>query len=172
MRHKIGLTKRDLILVNMQMHAAKNKGIVILRAVILRLSGSDQDNNELETRQIVYRTHSPDKVVLSKEACMALGIVSDNFPTIGEITGSVADTSTLTHYENKPIKQFDCNCPQMQTSPPIPVTLPSPSTEDNVSKLQIFLLEHFKYSIFNTCERQPLMIDIKHRQFPCTDRTT
>ncbi|CAG2222071.1 unnamed protein product [Mytilus edulis] len=154
--YKIGLTKRDLIPVNMQMHAANNKGIVILGAVILRISGKSQDKNELETRQIVYITDSSDKFFLSKEACITLGIISENFPTIGEITGSVTDTSALTNDENRFTTQIDCNCPKRQSPPPTPVKLPFSPTEENVPKLQNFLLEHYKSSTFNTCEHQPL----------------
>ncbi|CAG2254453.1 unnamed protein product [Mytilus edulis] len=128
--YKIGLTKRDLI--------------------------PDQDKNELETRQIVYITDSSDKFFLSKEACITLGIISENFPTIGEITGSVTDTSALKNDENRFTTQIDCNCPKRQTPPPIPVKLPFPPTEENVPKLQNFLLEHYKSSTFNTCEHQPL----------------
>ncbi|CAC5355201.1 unnamed protein product [Mytilus coruscus] len=116
--HKIGLTKSDLIPVNMQMHAANNKSIVILGAVILGLSGKDQDNHELETRQIVYITDSSDKFFLSKEACITLGIISENFPCIDEIIGSVTDTSSQTNDENRFKTKVDCNCPKRQTPPP------------------------------------------------------
>ncbi|VDI59471.1 Hypothetical predicted protein, partial [Mytilus galloprovincialis] len=156
--YKIGLTKRDLIPVNMQMHAANNKGIVILEAVILRLSGKDQYKNELETRQIVYSTDSADKFFLSKEACITLGIISENFPTIGEITGSVTDTSALTNDQNRFTTQIDCNCPKRQSPPPTPVKLPFPPTEENVPKLQNFLPKHYKSITFNNCEHQPLSL--------------
>lgn len=43
--HKIGLKQSDLIAVNMKMYAAY-KGITILGAIILRLSGKDRDNQE------------------------------------------------------------------------------------------------------------------------------
>ncbi len=39
---RLGLRKRDLIPVTLKMHAANNKGITILGAVILRLSGKDK----------------------------------------------------------------------------------------------------------------------------------
>lgn len=43
------------------------------------------------TTRSKYITDSSDKVFLNKEAYNALGMISENFPTIGEITGSEAD---------------------------------------------------------------------------------
>ncbi|VDI02177.1 Hypothetical predicted protein [Mytilus galloprovincialis] len=82
--YKIGLTKRDLIPVNMQMHAANNKGIVILEAVIIRLSGKGQDKNELETRLIVYITDSffqETKTVIISEIEEGVRIFDKSKPT-------------------------------------------------------------------------------------------
>ena len=39
--HRLGLLQTDLIPVTMKMHAANNKGIKILGAAILRLTGRD-----------------------------------------------------------------------------------------------------------------------------------
>ncbi|VDI03572.1 Hypothetical predicted protein [Mytilus galloprovincialis] len=116
--YKIGLTKRDLIPVNMQMHAANNKGIVILEAVILRLSGKDQYKNELETRQIVYSTDSADKFFLSKEACITLGIISENFPTIEwKIENAAVDFQALNAHAKKETHTYTIPFPSGKISP-------------------------------------------------------
>ena len=81
---RLGLARENLIPVSMKMHAANNKDIRILGAAILRFSGRDKDQNRLETRQVVYVTDSSDKMFLSREACVALGMLSKTFPTIGE----------------------------------------------------------------------------------------
>ena len=157
--HKIGLGQCDLIPVNMKMHAANNKGIVILGAIVARLSGKDCENREVETRQVIYITDSSDRFFLSKEACVALGMISENFPTIGEITGSVSDSIESPLDDSKQCVNLSCDCPVRQTPPQIPDKLPFPATEENVPKLREFLLEHYKSSTFNTCEHQllPLM---------------
>ena len=67
------------------MHSADNHDIPILGAVILMLSGKDQLGDERTTRQIIYITDSTDKLFLSGGACVDLGIISDQFPTVGEI---------------------------------------------------------------------------------------
>lgn len=153
--HKIGIKQTDLIPVNMKMHAANNKGITILGAIVVRLSGKDRENQKHETRQIVYITDSSDKFFLSKEACIALGMISQSFPTIGEIIG----TTTSSVIDNDISMESQCDCPKRQAPPQIPDKLPFPATEENVPKLRDFLLEHYKSSTFNTCEHQllPLM---------------
>lgn len=68
--YKLGLKHSDLIPVTMKMEAANKKGINILGAAVLRLSGRDTKNNHIETRQLTYITDSSDKFYISKEACM------------------------------------------------------------------------------------------------------
>ncbi len=51
---KLGLSVRDLIPVDIKMHAANNNNIRILGAAILRFSGKDKKGEEHSTRQIVY----------------------------------------------------------------------------------------------------------------------
>jgi hypothetical protein len=62
---RLGLGKPDLIPVTFKMHAANNKGITILGAVILRFSGKDAMGNTIDTRQITYVTDNSNKLFLS-----------------------------------------------------------------------------------------------------------
>jgi hypothetical protein len=80
----LGLREKDLISVTTRMYTANNNGINILDATILRLSGKSKSGDALATRQITYVTDDSDKLFLSREACMALGMISNTFPTIGE----------------------------------------------------------------------------------------
>ena len=72
--HRLGLRQRDLIPVTMEMHTATNGGITILGAVPLRLSGKNPLGHVVESRQLTYVTDSSDKLFLSKEACIDLGL--------------------------------------------------------------------------------------------------
>ena len=103
---RLGLARENLIPVSMKMHAANNKDIRILGAAILRFSGRDKDQNRLETRQVVYVTDSSDKMFLSREACVALGMLSKTFPTIGE-------THQRDHAHTVGITTT-CDCPKRQ----------------------------------------------------------
>ena len=81
----LGINTDTLIPVTLKMHAANNKGIRILGAVVLRISGKDNDGNKVETRQVTYVTDSTDKFFLSREACIELGMISTTFPSVGEM---------------------------------------------------------------------------------------
>lgn len=116
--NRLGLARENLIPVSMKMHAANNKDIRILGAAILRFSGRDKDQNRLETRQVVYVTDSSDKMFLSREACVALGMLSKTFPTIGE-----------THHAHTIGISTTCDCPKRQLPPPPPTKQPFPATE-------------------------------------------
>ena len=111
---KFGLSSKDLIPVNMRMHSADNRDIPILGATILRLSGGN---------------YSTDKLFLSREAFVDLGIIPAQFLVVGEVparrdhpappgancAGSSQDSTLL-----------DCNCPRRTKPPPLPTSPPAP----------------------------------------------
>ena len=152
---RLGLSKCDLIPVTLKMHAANNKGIHILGAAILRFSGKDKSGNLIETRQVTYVTDNSDKLFLSREACICLGMIPDTFPTIGQIksqsTSNVSDQST-----SQDNCATECGCPRRQMPPPLPSCLPFQATEENREKFRDYLLNHYQASTFNTCEHQSL----------------
>ena len=160
---KLGVGRQHLIPVTMKMTAANNRGIDIVGALILRLTGKTPSGETLTTRQVVYFTESSDRLFLSKQACIALGVISDSFPTIGEVLppdGSRVESSAAappTKPEPRPTRE--CDCPQRQVPPPKPTSLPYPATEENREKLENWLLDHYKSSTFNVCKHQllPLM---------------
>ena len=82
--HRLGMTRKDLIPVTLQMHAANSAKIAILGAAILQFSGQSNSSKTLVTRQLVYITDSTDKVFLSREACTDLGLISRQFRSIGK----------------------------------------------------------------------------------------
>ena len=58
--HRLGMTHKDLIPVALQMHAANNAKIAILRAAIIQFSGQSNSGKTLFTRQFIYITDSND----------------------------------------------------------------------------------------------------------------
>ena len=150
---RLGLNERDLIPVTTHMYAANNRGIKILGAVILRLSGPSQSGKILETRQVTYVTRESNKFFLSREACTELGLITESFPTVGE-------TAANPHASNSPVFSAQttspCHCPWRQPPPPKPTQLPFPATDANRERLEHWLLDYYRSSTFNTCEHQPL----------------
>ena len=166
---RLGLCESDLIPVTMKMHAVNNKGISILGAVILRFSGRSPSGKALESRQIVYVTSDSDKLFLSRETCMALGIITKNFPMLGEtlntcssIEPDTACNATAPTPSDRDMQTSEgsdsppCTCPRRTTPPPKPTTTPFPATENSRMKMQQWLLDYYRTSTFNTCEHQPL----------------
>lgn len=147
--HRLGIDRNDLIPVSMKMHAANNNGINILGAFIMRLSGTDPNGKIHFSRQITYVTDNSDKMFISRECCIALGIISSKFPTIGETISATNDVK-----KNAP--GISCDCPRRQRPPPMPSKLPLPATAENRTKLEAYLLDLYKSSTFNTCVHQPL----------------
>ena len=105
---QMGLSTTDFLPVSMNMN---NKGIRILGAVVIRFAGNT-GTRRLETRQIAYVTDSSDRIFLSRAACVDLGMISDKFPTLGEVNLA---TSQM------------CDCPRRAKPPAKPTTLPMPA---------------------------------------------
>ena len=166
---RLGLNQKDLIPVTTRMHAANNSDIKILGAIILRFSGTSQSGQTSETRQIVYITNDSNKLFLSRETCTALGIISGNFPTVGEAPQpstanekqKPSDAAEQIHLSPTPntlesAHHQSCNCPHRTAPPTKPTQPPFPATEENRQHLQEWLLDYYKSSTFNTCEHQQL----------------
>lgn len=148
---RLGISETDLIPVTMKMHTASNMGIRILGATIVCLSVTCPDGKTKETKQMTYVTDAADKFFLSREACVELGIIPENFPAVQAVSTPGPDMQSAV--QDQPTT---CACPRRQSPPPPPSELPYPATEDNIPRLKDFLLNHYKSSTFNTCEHQPL----------------
>ncbi|MCG8044423.1 MAG: reverse transcriptase family protein, partial [Candidatus Thiodiazotropha endolucinida] len=147
--HRLGLRESDLLPVTMRMHTANDDGIQILGAILLGISSTDNTGHTVETRQMTYVTDSTDKLFLSREACVALGIISESFPQVHAI--NTYNTANVHDHIAAP-----CGCPVRRPPPPLPSDLPFPASDTNRGKLQEYLLDYYKSSTFNTCDHQQL----------------
>ena len=101
---------------------------------------------------MTYITPSSNKLYLSREACVDLGIITNDFPTLHAKHND--DAASIDN-----IIKSSCGCLVRQPPPPLPTTLPCTPTDDNREKIQQFLLDYYDANTFNTCEHQmlPLM---------------
>ena len=160
---RLGFTKAQLVLVTMKMHAANSRGIKILGAIIAQLSAKTKNGERVTTKQIIYITDDSKKLFLSQEACIALQIIPNNFPAIGEakphpksLTVNATINRSETQVHNQTGLTSPCECPRRQLPPTPPRKLPFPATEANKSKLKDYLLDYYRSRTFNTCPHQPL----------------
>lgn len=147
--HPLGLRESDLIPVTINMHTATDSSIRILGAILLRLSSRDPCGQLIEMRQMTYITPSSDKLFLSREACMDLGIITNDFPTLhATYNYSVASIDGT--------DKSSCGRLVRQPPPPASTTLSFAATDKNHEKLQQFLLDFYGASTFNMCKQQTL----------------
>ena len=146
----LGLRKSDLFKVKTGVSAANNGKLTVLGGVFLTFTIQGET-----TSQLVYVTEEATCVFLSKAACRDLAIIHPDFPEIGgHITPTV---SGCTATENEDDDGAPCTCPK-RTRAPAPPTIPFrvEDTEECRVKLEEFILDYYKASAFNQCERQPL----------------
>ena len=141
----LGFKKKDFIPVKLRMNAINTNKVEILGAILLRLSGRDKHGTVVESAQICYVTSEMDKFYISRETCINLGIISEDFPAVGEMLPGAQSSCSAASDDDI------CNCPERRLPPTMPTSLPFPATEDNVPRLKRWLLNYYSWSTFNTC---------------------
>ena len=81
--HTLGLTRNDLLAPILNLRAANTSGINILAVVFLIIPGWDKHRRRWRTHQVVYVSEDVVQLLLSREACVQLGMISSTFPEVG-----------------------------------------------------------------------------------------
>lgn len=118
----------------MHMHTANNDGIKILRVILLHISSMHSTGHTIETRQMTYVTDLSDKLFLSREACVALGIISDSFPQVHAIDSQLISAHVHDH------TVASCSCHTRQVPPPVLSNLPFPASVTGIYRNRITTL--------------------------------
>ena len=164
--HSLGITKRELIPLSNGISTADNEGLGLLGGILINISGLCKDGRSITTSQLCYITEGIDCLFLSKQACRELGIISEDFPTIGAHLkeskapnlAAIADTSNPVAEEARP-----CDCPTRTLPPPTPTVLPFPATKENREKLENWIKELYASSAFNQCTQcSPYLLIRRH----------
>ena len=116
---KLSVSVKDLIPVSLKMQAANNDSIRILGATIMRLSGKDDKGERRSTRQMVYVADNTDKLFLSREGCVDLGIIPDPFPTVGEAKESASESTNAIGTDDAPPAATTMPLPQTGEATPL-----------------------------------------------------
>ena len=80
---RLGLSTNDLLECDMKLSGANNSTIEVVGAVFIVISGKDKSGNSWQTNQLCYVARGVKKLIMSMEACMKLGILSQSFPDVG-----------------------------------------------------------------------------------------
>ena len=149
----LGLDVCDLTQCDMRLYGADDKDINMLGVMPLvftdMLSG-------IQTRQFVYICEHASTLLLSLEACIDLGYVSENFPVHPSPSSQhpSSPVNATTRTGKKP--DCDCSCPERAMAPDVPAELPFEPTPENVPRLEEWIRNFYAASAFNCCECQPL----------------
>ena len=142
----LGIACGDLIETSHKIFAANQSEMGIIGAVFLNIQCGKH-----VSKQLCYISKNLQGLFLSEHACIQLGIVSPSFPQrSSRVCGVVPETSV--EEENK----APCGCLKRTLPPPVPNNLPFEGTEENIDKLQKWILDTYKSSAFNVCPHQPL----------------
>ena len=154
---RCGFKMSDLIPVDRTMLAANREAIDIDGAILIRVSGKDQNGKIHVAPIMAYVSPATENFYLSREALIKLGVISKNFPQIGEncsIKESDAATAATTEKNSKglaPCGHFSRSLPPIR-----PDNLPYEPTEENIPKMKEWLLHRYASSTFNKCKHQQL----------------
>ena len=170
--HSLGMTEVDLLEPTLNLKAANTTGITILGAVYLHISGRDRTGQKWETHQLCYVAQDIEQLLLSRDACEQLGMISKSFPEVGSCSdvsiGQVAQNEMREEWIGQedhilpeveedltpctPNKDGGCDCPRRESPPPPPQCPPDQSPE----QLRKLIIKHYASSAFNRCTRQTL----------------
>ena len=145
----------DLIPVDHTMRAVNRLPIKIEGAIILRLSGEDDEDEKHECAVIVFINSEVEDFFLSEEAMMQLAIIPRDFPRIGAAKITPADTSDISELSAGADNGI-CSCPKRTLPPGRPSQLPFIPIPENTPKFEEWCKQRYASSSYNQCPHQHL----------------
>ena len=153
-----GFKTSDLIPIKHSMAAANKLPIKIEGAIVLRLSGKDDNGEKHECAVIVYVSSDVDDFFLSEEAMKQLAIIPKDFPRIGAaktpqntVPCNIAEVTVEPQKDTCP-----SGCVKRTPTPGLPSELPFPAVPENISKFEEYCKTTYASSVFNQCPHQTL----------------
>ena len=94
--------------VELRLSGANGSGLKILGALFINISGESTLGKVFLTKQLCYVAEGVDKMLLSREACEKLGIISINFPNIGSAVDDRSRTKValVTQYPSEVLSEY------------------------------------------------------------------
>ena len=136
----------------------------MLGGALVEFVGEDAEGKTRSTKQLCYVAKDIGNLYLSRTACEDLGLISQEFPSIGDFSKINVNSSNNKMFENyvvatnkcKKTEQGKCNCSLRKLPPQVPTKLPFPAVPENREKLRDWIISKYAASAFNQCEHQPL----------------
>ena len=149
----MGIDKSDIFPVKLSMRGAIAEDLAVEGGIVAEVSTTDTCGSNRRTKQLIYVSRKINKAFLCREALIALGTITANFPLVPPNNRQDSISAIETEGNSK------CTCPERgQDPPPLPKQLPPglTATKADVPALKHWLLDHYSATAFNVCEHQPL----------------
>ena len=143
----LGMSESYLTPCDMSVSGANSTSIKVIGAMLVEFSS--KESNHCTSKQVVYVCEGVSGALLSLEACIDLGLVSNKFPH------TTVDAECHAAQAGKKAG-CECTCPVRAAAPDVPKTVPFKPIEENVRKLESWIKDQYASSAFNCCECQPL----------------
>ena len=145
----MGLSENNLIRCDKTVRAVGGFKLVCKGWVPIKFSIENKSTNEA-----LYICNGIDRLYLSKEACISLSILSQDYPM--PMINSIQDKNETSSNLNPKAKCFEPP-KKNQKLPMRPKIIPYPPIENNVTKLKQWLVENFADTAFNREAPFPVM---------------
>ena len=160
---------RSILIPASDLVAANHSGINIVEAFFAVIKGLEANKTEVQCHAMIYVSADVSHLYLSQATLTDLGVLSPQFPLIGEHPPlETYNQDLVTQPPTIPIRSMSggcsslsqptdtCTCPQRTAVPPPPSSLPFPCTPENNAKMRAWLyLDRYSASTFNTCPHRP-----------------
>ena len=126
--------------------------------MFITITGEDSSGKKWSTKQLCYVAEGVNRLMLSKQACVQLGIVNSNFPSVGSCHNTasalaVSDSEEFDLVPCSPNEDGTCSCPRRE---PVPEAFPEFDPKLSAQQLRKRIVQHYAGSAFNRCTRQTL----------------
>ena len=149
----------SLLKVRARVHGAvQGSRLNIIGGIFLHVQDPHSPATKARSTQLFYVASNVSNIYLSLACLKALAMVGPDFPSFGEAShvGALSGTSTCKNTGVVINENETCNCPTRSLPPDQPPRLPCAPTDANLHILKQYIVDRYKASAFNTCERQAL----------------
>ena len=135
--------------------ATQGSRLNIIGGVFLSVKG--RDPNSMECLRLFYVADNVNRIYLSQATLKGLGVLPPDFPRVATVPGVAAIGPTKCSNDGVAMPgEEPCTCPGRTLPPTQPPVLPFPATKENLLALKDWIMERYRSSAFNCCEKQKL----------------
>ena len=173
---ELGIRPDTILPLQSRIEGASSEPISLIGGILVEVTGYTSEGRTMSCLQMMYVSRAVKRVYMSKDACIKLQVVPENFPLVGscppETNQSESSLLSPINSNQKPSVPppqtkctntgiiepgtEECTCPSRSLPPADTPTLPCEPTEDNLPILKAYILNRYSASAFNTCQKQPL----------------